>query len=466
MHGGSLAPPVSAGAPPRPDASQALPTLDVRRWIDDRPVGGFQLATVVTCAAIVFLDGFDAQVMGYVAPALRVDLHVERAALGPALSSGLFGMLIGALVFGPVADRYGRRPVLIACPLIFGLGSLLTATADSMTALVMFRLLTGLGMGGAMPNTIALTAEYMPRRVRASAVMTMFCGFSIGAAAVGWVAAALIPGHGWRSVFVVGGIVPCVLVAASAWRLPESIRFLLRRPGGEERARAHLARIAPAAPRDGRLVFAEEDGRGFVVGQLFAAGRRWLTPLLWAMFFLNLLDLYFVNSWLPTVMHDVGISERRAILITTLFQVGGTVGAVVLGKLLDRQPSFRMLAVTYLAGALCVFLIGESGTSSGWLVATVFASGFGVIGAQTSANALAAEVYPTTVRSTGVGWALGIGRLGSILGPYLGASLVGNTSRLFMMAAVPLLVASLAALGAAATTAAATGNLRTKDSSP
>jgi AAHS family 4-hydroxybenzoate transporter-like MFS transporter len=447
MHGGPPAPPESSsssGATGQPAA------LDVRQLLDDRPLSRFQLRIVVICSAIVFLDGFDAQIMGYVAPALRTEFHVERAALGPALSSGLVGMMIGALVFGPVADWLGRKPVLIACPLIFGLGSLLTVTAGSVESLVVFRLLTGLGMGGAMPNTIALTAEYMPRRVRASAVMTMFCGFSIGAAAVGWVAAGLIPSYGWRSVFVVGGILPCIITGVTVAFLPESIRFLLRKPGGEQRAVKHLARIAPDAPLSRGLTFAEEGSRGFVVARLFAAGRSWVTVLLWAMFFLNLLDLYFVNSWLPTVMKDVGLPEQRAILITTLFQVGGTVGAIVLGRLLDRQLSFRMLAMTYLAGAACVFLIGESGTSTVWLIITVFAAGFGVIGAQTSSNALAAEVYPTAIRSTGVGWALGVGRIGSILGPLLGAALVGKTPRLFMMAAVPLIAASVAAFVASA----------------
>ena len=165
MHGGPPAPPVSS------DATQPA-ALDVRRLIDDRPLSRFQLRIAVICGAIVFLDGFDAQIMGFVTPALLADLHVVRAALAPAQSSGLVGMMIGAMVFGPLADRVGRRPVLIACPLIFGLGSLLTAKAWSVESLVVFRLLTGLGMGGAMPNTIALTAEYMPRRVRASAVMT------------------------------------------------------------------------------------------------------------------------------------------------------------------------------------------------------------------------------------------------------------------------------------------------------
>jgi AAHS family 4-hydroxybenzoate transporter-like MFS transporter len=443
MHGGPPAPPVS------PDELKPA-ALDVRRLIDERAVSRFQLVIVVICGAIVFLDGFDAQIMGYVAPALRTEFHVERAALGPVLSSGLFGMMIGALVFGPVADLLGRRPVLIACPLIFGVGSLLSMTADSVTTLIVFRLLTGFGMGGAMSNTIALTAEYMPRRVRASAVMIMFCGFSIGAAAVGWVAAGLIPSFGWRSVFLVGGILPVVITGVTIAFLPESMRFLVRKPRGEARAARYLARIAPEAPVAGGLVFVEEGSRGFPVAQLFAAGRHWVTPLLWVMFFLSLLDLYFVNSWLPTVMKDVGIPEQRAILITTLFQVGGTVGAIVLGKLLDRHLSFRLLALTYLLGAACVFLIGESGTSSVWLIASVFAAGFGVIGAQTSSNALAAEVYPTAARSTGVGWALGVGRIGSILGPLLGAALVGKTPRLFMMAAVPLIVASIAAFAASA----------------
>jgi AAHS family 4-hydroxybenzoate transporter-like MFS transporter len=451
MHEEPPAPPVPSG-PTQPAA------LDVRRLIDDRPLSRFQLVIVVICGAIVFLDGFDAQIMGFVTPSLHEEFGAAAAALGRAQSSGLVGMMVGALVFGPLADRLGRRPVLIVCPLIFGLGSLLTAQAWSIESVMVFRLLTGLGMGGAMSNTIALTAEYMPRRVRASAVMTMFCGFSIGAAAVGWVAAALIPSFGWRSVFVVGGILPCVITCVTFVALPESIRFLLRKPGGQHHAIGHLAKIAPGAPLSGGLVFAEESSRGFVVKQLFAAGRHWVTVLLWVMFFLNLLDLYFVNGWLPTVMKDVGIPKQRAILITTLFQVGGTVGAIVLGRLLDRHLSFRMLALTYLGGAICVFLIGESGTSSVWLIATVFAAGFGVIGAQTSSNALAAEVYPTAIRSTGVGWALGVGRIGSILGPLAGAALVGNTPRLFMMAAVPLLVASTAAFVA--------GAVGAKDKSP
>lgn len=449
-----------------PAAMEPTGTLDVRRLIDDRPVSRFQVGVAVLCAAIVFLDGYDALIMSYVAPALRAQFHIERAALGPVLSFGLVGMLVGALVLGPVADRIGRRPVLLLCPLIFGAGSLLAANSSSVTELLVFRLVTGFGMGGAMPNAIALTAEYMPQRTRAFAVTAMFCGFSLGSAAVGWVAAPVIPSLGWPWVFRIGGILPIAITAvAFAW-LPESVRFLVRRDAGDRRARGYVARIAPELqgavgaakltseedPRDATrpLPINEEHRGGFPVVQLFTGGRRWVTLLLWVMFFANLLDLYFVNSWMALIMKDVGISETRAITITTLFQVGGTAGAMVIGKLFDRhlsfKLSFRVLALSYLTAAIFVFLIGESGTSTVWLIVTVFMSGLGVIGAQNGANAMAAEVYPTAARSTGVGWALGIGRIGSILGPNLGALLVGTTPRLFLYAAVPLMIAATAAV--------------------
>jgi MFS transporter, AAHS family, 4-hydroxybenzoate transporter len=444
-------PAAASGSSEASDGTAQRPgTLDVGQLIDDRPISRFQLVAAAICGAIVFLDGFDAQIMGYVAPRLRDDLGIAQPALGPVLSSGLVGMMIGALAFGPIADRFGRRPVLILCPLIFGVGALLTATADSVTSLILYRLLTGLGMGGAMPNTIALTAEYMPKRSRASAVMIMFCGFSIGAAAVGWVAVVLMPVFGWRSVFVVGGLVPIAITVVTFLFLPESIRFLLRRQHDQHRAHGYLSRIAPDAPRTARLVVTDEAAHGGanMVKQLFVDGRYRVTLLLWVMFFANLLDLYFIASWLPTIVKGVGIPEGRAIMISTLLQIGGLVGAIVLGRVLDRYLSFRLLAAAYLTAAVWVFLIGESGTSSAWLIVTVFAAGFGVIGAQFAANAIAAEIYPTTSRSTGVGWAFGIGRIGSILGPTLGAALVGTTPRLFLLAAVPPLVASIAAFAA------------------
>jgi AAHS family 4-hydroxybenzoate transporter-like MFS transporter len=429
---------------------------DISRLIDEQPFSRHQLIVAVMCGALVFMDGFDAQAMGFVAPALTRQLGITRAALGPVISIGLFGMMVGALTGGPLADRFGRKPVLVACSFAFGIFSLLTATATSLQTLSLFRLLTGLGLGGAMPNAIALTSEYMPRRFRATAVTTMFAGFSIGAAVGGFVAAALIRQYGWQSVFVVGGVFPILIGIAALIALPESLRFLVVKGGNQQKVAQYLARIAPGIAFGPNLAVGADEhaSGGFVVKQLFMDGRGPITLLLWVMFFMNLLNLYFLNSWLPTVMNDLGIRVETAILITTLFQIGGAVGAIVLGRIIDRHASFRILAWTYLFAAVSIFLIGQAGATLAFLVVSVFAAGLGIVGGQTSSNALAADFYPTAMRSTGVGWALGIGRIGSIIGPTLGGILLqsmggGQTRQIFWFAAVPALVATAAAFVAA-----------------
>src|SRR6266446_8828753 len=213
-----------AGASPI-DVAGASP-IDVAEFIDRQPVGGFQIRLLLTCAAVLFLDGFDTQAIGYVAPALAKEWGLSKGALGPVFSAGLFGLMIGALVFGPLADRVGRKKIIILSTLAFGLGALVTAFVQDVNTLLAIRFLTGLGLGGAMPNAVAMTSEFNPRRRSATMVMIMFCGFSVGAALGGLLAAALIPQFGWRSVFVVGGAAPLLLVPILARRLPESVRFL------------------------------------------------------------------------------------------------------------------------------------------------------------------------------------------------------------------------------------------------
>lgn len=426
--------------------------IDVGRFIDDRPYGRYQLLVAVMCGLIVFMDGFDAQSMGFVAPALALDLGIERSAMGPLFSSGLLGMMLGALGFGWLADRIGRKPVLIACTLIFGVGSLVCAAAGSYDELLVYRLLTGLGLGGAMPNTIALTAEYTPKRIRATAVMIMFCGVSIGAAAGGFASAALIETFGWRSIFVIGGVLPIAIAAAAAVLLPESVRFLVLRGGREERVAHYLGKIAGAPAPRAAFVVAEPPAKASAVQELFAERRAPITALLWVIFFMSLLDLYFLNNWLPTIMTESGIALETAAVITALFQLGGTVGALTLGRRIDRNVSFGVLAVAYGAACVTVLAIGGAGSSLVLLTGAIFAAGFCVIGGQTGSNAIAAEFYPTAIRSTGVGWALGIGRIGSILGPFLGGWLLATVvepRHVFWAAAVPPLLASVAALVAA-----------------
>jgi MFS transporter, AAHS family, 4-hydroxybenzoate transporter len=434
---------------------QPATALDVRRFIDERPVGRYQLLVAAMCSLVVFVDGFDAQAMGYVAPALTSAMQIPRSVLGPVISSGLVGMMIGAMVSGPLADQFGRRPVLIGCVLIFGVGSLLTATAQSVEALVAFRALTGLGMGGAMPNAIALTSEYMPRRRRGTAVTTMICGFSLGAAVGGFVAAAIIPRFGWQAVFMVGGVAPLLIAVAAFLWLPDSIRFLLVKGGSDEQARGYLARIAPDTTLPRTLspgVDETESRKGFLVSQLFAGRRATGTVLIWVVYFMNLLNLYFLNSWLPTIISDANIPVTTAINLTALFQIGGIGGALVLGAVLDRYFSFWILAASYLWAAVCVLFIGAAGESTLLLGITIASAGLGIIGGQNAVHSLTAAFYPTAIRSTGVGWALGIGRIGSIVGPVLGGLLLARgvpIGRVFWAAAIPALIATLASAGIA-----------------
>src|ERR1700676_4796054 len=249
--------------------------VDVVEFIDQQPVGGFQIRLLLACAAVLFLDGFDTQAIGFVAPALAKEWGLTKGALGPVFSAGLFGLMIGALVFGPLADRIGRKKIIILSTLAFGLSTLVTAFVQDVNTLLAIRFLTGLGLGGAMPNAIAMTSEFNPRRRRATMVMIMFCGFSVGAALGGLLAAALIPHFGWRSVFVVGGIAPLLLVPILARRLPESVRFLAL----TGRAHARVARLlglinpkAAFAPTT-QFVVHEPGLAGIPVLHLFKDGR-------------------------------------------------------------------------------------------------------------------------------------------------------------------------------------------------
>jgi len=282
-------------------------------------------------------------------------------------------------------------------------------------------------------------------------VTTMICGFSLGAAVGGLVAASIIPRFGWPSVFVVGGIIPIAIALVSVYLLPESIRFLLVTGGREARARSYLSRIAPGTAFHGDLSPGGDEapaGGAFIVSELFTSGRAITTTLIWVIYFMNLLNLYFLNSWLPTIINDAGIPVATAIRLTSLFQIGGIAGAIVLGRLLDRTFSFWILAGCYLWAAAFVYAIGHSGASVALLAVTIACAGVGIIGGQNASHALSSEFYPTRVRSTGVGWALGIGRIGSIVGPVVGGLLLAQNTPMrdvFWAAVIPALLAATAA---------------------
>jgi len=428
----------------------AQTTVDVPQLLDQQPVSRFQLQVMALCAAVVFFDGFDTQVIGNLVPAISSEFQVPRQAMAPVGVAGLVGLMLGALSLGPLADIVGRRIVIIVSTLVFGVMTVATgALADSVTSLVILRFLTGIGLGGAMPNSIAMTAEYGPKRSQATMVMVMFCGFPLGASFAGFISAYLIPAFGWRSVLYLGGMLPILLVPLLMLKLPESIRHLVLHGDRIERIKDILARINPALIFvDGaRFAISEQHGHGVPVRHLFLEGRAVATMLLWIVFFMSLLNIFLINFWLPTLTHDAGISPKLSNIATGLFQGGGVVGVLLLGRLIDKYGSYRMLAPTYLLAGIFIASLGFVVTMPVMLVVSATLAGFCLIGGQTGANALASTFYPTFIRSTGVGWALGIGRIGSILGPAVGGLLIAlkwPTTAIFIIGGTAALCAALA----------------------
>ncbi|HWG03447.1 MAG TPA: MFS transporter [Beijerinckiaceae bacterium] len=426
-------------------------TIDVPAWIEQQKVSRTQILVMVLMTFATMVDGFDAQMIGYVAPAVIQQFKVQPDELAPVFAIGLMGLLVGCLAIAPLADWIGRKRVLIGSCVFFGLMSLLTARADSLQSLIILRFLTGLGLGGSMPNAIALTAEYFPSRNRAFATMAMFSGFALGASLGGFLAAGLIVEFGWPSVFFVGGVLALILAIVLAAKLPESFRHLVLKNYPPAKIIAVLRRIDPSAvfPEATTFVVHEERAPGITVKHLFREGRALGTILLWIIFFCSLLDIFFLSSWLPTVLHDAGLSISASVVETALFQGGGVVAGLTLGLVIDRAGFSKVLVPVYIGAGLAIASIGFAGTSLGLIMIASFLSGACVIGGQTSVNVLAAVFYPTYIRATGVGWALGIGRFGSIVGPIVGGILLHahwDRQSLFMVAALPAFVAAISAV--------------------
>lgn len=448
---------MSIGAPTLDDAgaeqTNAAPAAGTA--VDNARFGSFQAAIAGLCALVAMLDGFDTQVIAYIAPSIAEEWGIGTSAFGPVFGAGLLGLTFGALAFSPAADRFGRKAVIILCVALFGVCSLLTASASSLNELMIYRLLTGFGLGGAMPNIIALTNEYAPSRLKATLVTVMFCGFPLGSMLGGFITVPLLQAYGWQSTFIVGGIAPLALVPVLLLLLPESIRFLAARAGSEREIATILARIDPhAAPETFIAQVRAESGpssgtRRFPVFELFRDGRARKTCVVWLAFFMNLLVMYFLVNWLPALVRSAGFSLDVAILSTSLLNFGGVVGGIVLGRWIDRRNPYLILGGAYAVSAVFIVVLATSASDAVVLLAAATLAGFGVSGGQIGLNAMTASSYPTSIRSTAIGWALGVGRIGSILGPTLGGALLSlgwNADSLLLSAAIPAGIASAAVI--------------------
>lgn len=420
--------------------------IHVQDVIDSSRISSLQRFLILICFFTVAIDGFDTAAIGFLAPAIRSAWSLGPAQLAPLFSSGLFGLMLGAIMVGPFADRRGRKTALCLSIAVFGLSSLLSTFSVNLPMLIALRFVTGLGLGGAMPNAITLTSEYCPEKRRSSLVTMMFCGFTIGSALGGVVSARLIPDFGWRSVLLVGGLLPLLLLPFALKMLPESVRFLVLRGKDHQLVASLLQRIAPDRDFTNATFVDPQIPSIKPVRDLFLPGFAAGTLLLWLTFFMSLLVVYLLSNWLPTFMHDSGLSISHAALITAMLQVGGTAGAIVIGRIMDKFNPYAVLCLGYLLAALSVAFIGRVRTGSWLLVAAVFLAGFFVSGSQVGGNALSAAYYPTSGRATGVSWANAMGRFGSIVGSILGGVLLAfrlDLWSVFALVGVPALIASI-----------------------
>ena len=421
----------------------------VSEMLDQRPLSRYQIWTMALCATVVVLDGFDTQSIGFLAPSMAETLHIPVKNFGPVFGAALFGLMISSIVIGPLADRCGRKWPIVISTLVFGAFAMLTPRATSLSELWTVRFVTGLGLGGAITNVLALMSEYAPKRHVAVLVSALFCGMPAGALLGGLISSIMLPRWGWQSVFYAGGILPFALAFLLIAILPESVRYLEISGANPKQISKILARISPDL---GTTIFSRSPQqarhRNAPAIRLFTEGRARGTLLLWIPYFMNLLILYFVVSWLPALLRQRGSPVSTGITAIILFSLGGILGSATEGFLINRWGALTILLAEFVSSAALIGSLAYS-ASLPLTMAITLVLGFTVQAAQGGLNVIAATLYPTSIRATGIGWALGVGRVGSIVGPVLvGIMLKLNCGprEIFQAGAIPALCAAAATL--------------------
>lgn len=424
-------------------------SVDIQRLVDHAKFNGFHGLVLFWCSLIIVFDGYDLAVVGIALPSIMKELAVSPAQAGFMVSSALFGMMFGAIFLGTMADRIGRRWAISICVALF---SLFTAAAGLTQDPLWFsvsRFLAGLGIGGVMPIVVAHMTEYSPKKIRATLVTLMFSGYAVGGIVAALLGKGLIERYGWQSVFFAAAA-PVLLIPLILRTLPESLSFLLSRGRLDELQRI-ASRIDPTYHFQAEEKFtmpAAEQGNGSSVRHLFAAGRGFSTLMFWTAFFMSLFMVYALSSWLAKLMAAAGYSLGSALTFVLVLNVGAIAGAVGGGWLADRFHIKYVLGVMYALAAVSIYLLGVP-MAQAWLFIVVALAGASTVGTQIVANAYAGQFYPMSVRSTGLGFALGVGRSGAILAPIVIGVLVGWNLPLqqnFLAIAVPAVIGMAAVL--------------------
>jgi MFS transporter, AAHS family, 4-hydroxybenzoate transporter len=433
---------------------------NVSEIIDRQKVSWLQIRVVILGILVLCLDGFDNQSIGFVAPALKTAWHLHGGALGPVFSAGVLGLGIGGMLIGPYADRFGRTRVLIITVTFTAVMAFSLTRAANLSELMVLRFLIGLGLGSAMPLCIVLANEYAPHRRRGIMVTLVTCGYSIGAASGGFVAAHLVPLFGWQSVFYVGGAGTLLSVLALCLWMPESIRFLTLHSEAAPRVVEILHQINPSLIFESDVKFTTSkaseaaDASSMLerLHELFARNRRIMTLLLWFALLMDLIVLNFLNNWLPSLLTDTGLPGTLALRASTALQFGGFVGVICMGLLVDRFGYYAVIAGSFAIGGVFIASIGLVGDSLIGLIATIFVAGIGSIGCNLVLGAFSPTLYPTRIRATGSNWAFGVARLLSFMGPLLGGfviSLHWSLQDIFYIVSVPMFLGTACVLAMA-----------------
>lgn len=425
-------------------ADQVVP---VSRLLDERGLSPFQIKLIIWSVLIAFIDGYDITAVAFAVPHLIREWHIAPKDLGIVLSASNFGVLFGSQIFGWVGDRYGRKTALIIANLLFGVLTFWAAYSTNLTELSWLRFFAGLGIGGVIPNAVAINAESAPRNKRATLAIIATGMVPLGAALPGFAGALLVPHYGWPILFQIGGVAPIIFALAAIYGMPESIKFMALHESQRQKMEALIAEISPGYKVPPNAKFVIEDEKQSPSSNpiyLFGSGLAVITPLTWLLFALNLMGYFFLISWTPTLMGAAKVAPQIAALAGAAMQVGGTVGSLLLSSWLQRWR-FAAIAFMFLIAVPVVGSIGFAGLASttALLTATFFA-GFVVLGIQSGINVVGAMIYPTSLRANGSGWQLGMGRLGAVVGPMLGAFFVGlPITRLYVWSTLPFAVGAV-----------------------
>jgi AAHS family 4-hydroxybenzoate transporter-like MFS transporter len=420
--------------------------VEIDKLIDERPMSGIQILVIVLCSLVIFLDGYDIQTLAVTVNWLSTEWQLTRADFTLAQTSALIGYAVSAALVAGLGDRFGRRPILIGATMLMGIASLFTAMSDSVAQLAFWRFLTGMGFGASVPNATAITSEFVPVRRRAALITIMYGNIALGAVLAGFAAPPIYAALGWEAVFIFGGVGP-IIVSILVWLfLPESVRFLIEKRPGDPRIAKIVSRLAPDVDSQNATLAARSGIQRQSVFALLAPAFRARTLLLWLGVSLNLFSLFFLISWLPALLNSSGWSPADASRGGVLLQIGGLVSGLIMAWYVDRGRTVPAMVTAYLvtAASLGLFLLLPSDSGAWWLL--LLTIGAGTSGTQFAFNALSAAFYPSLIRSTGVGWAVGVGRIGAILGPLFGGFIVSaqlGTSQVLGLLVIPVLACAV-----------------------